>query len=198
MQELRDMHNWNINPQTLMRVSNQVWMYWKDLDGCYLGCNELMAKTLKLSSTKDIVNKFDFELGISDHEAEYYRQCDNQVIVAGIPMQFCDTATLSQKKIEFNVIKTPLYENKKLIGILGLSYYSPQNNSNQIIIDGIVLSPRESQILKELVRGKLTKEIANKLGISFRTVEDYLANIKRKLDVPSKSKLIEKVFDHIV
>ncbi len=192
------MHNWNINPQTLMRVSNQVWMYWKDSDGRYLGCNDLMAKSLQLSSAKDIVNKFDSELGITEIEAEYYRQCDKQVLEFGIPLQFCDTATLSQKKIEFNVIKSPLYENKKLIGILGLSYYSPQNNSNQIIIDGIVLSPRESQILKELVRGKLTKEIAHTLGISFRTVEDYLANIKRKLNVPSKSKLIEKVFDHII
>jgi DNA-binding CsgD family transcriptional regulator len=192
------MHNCNINPHSLLRISGNVWMYWKDLDGYYLGCNDLMAKCLKLPSAEKIVNKSDWDLGITANEAEFYRRSDKRVIQTKTPMQFYDTATLFGKKLEFNVIKTPLYENKRIIGIIGLSYYTPEKNSDLIMIDGIILSLRESQIVRELVRGRFIKQIASMLGLSPRTVEDYLGNIKKKLNVPSKNKLIEKVFDYVL
>lgn len=53
------------------------------------------------------------------------------------------------------------------------------------------LTIREKECLKHLVLGKSAREIAEILGLSKRTVEFYLANIKSKLYVNSKSKLIE-------
>lgn len=57
------------------------------------------------------------------------------------------------------------------------------------------LTPREIQCVGYLVRGKSAREISKLLGLSKRTVEFYLANIKSKLGVSTKSELIEKMFN---
>lgn len=190
------MQNWNINPHSLLNIKGNVWLYWKDMHGRYMGCNDLMATSLNLSSNRDIIDKTDFDLNVAPNEIDFYRSCDERVLEKGIPLQFNDSATLLNKKIEFNVIKSPLYENKKPVGIIGLSYYVVKSDGDIITVDDVALSLRESQIVRELIRGKYAKEIAQCLGLSTRTVEAHLANIKRKLNVSSKCKLIDKVFDY--
>lgn len=56
-------------------------------------------------------------------------------------------------------------------------------------------SHRQLQCAKLLIRGKTTREIANVLGLSARTVESYINNIKLKLNVDTKSEVIEKLLD---
>lgn len=59
-------------------------------------------------------------------------------------------------------------------------------------IDSAYLSKREMECLELTVKGKTAKQIAKLLKISSRTVEEYLANVKTKMGVSSKSELIEK------
>jgi DNA-binding NarL/FixJ family response regulator len=54
------------------------------------------------------------------------------------------------------------------------------------------LSPRELQVLQELSRGYLYKEIAEGLSISFETVREYTRNIYRKLQVRSRTEAVAK------
>lgn len=54
-----------------------------------------------------------------------------------------------------------------------------------------VLSQREIEILKEIVKGKSNKEIGDQFFISDRTVDTHRTNIKRKLKLNSLSQLIE-------
>jgi DNA-binding NarL/FixJ family response regulator len=54
-----------------------------------------------------------------------------------------------------------------------------------------ILSQREIEILKEIVKGKSNKEIADQLFISDRTVDTHRTNIKRKLKINTLSQLIE-------
>lgn len=49
------------------------------------------------------------------------------------------------------------------------------------------LSARESEVLRELVRGARSHQIANTLGISERTVKTHLSSIYQKLGVESRS-----------
>jgi DNA-binding CsgD family transcriptional regulator len=49
------------------------------------------------------------------------------------------------------------------------------------------LSTRETEVLRELVSGARNSDIANKLGISERTVKAHLATIYQKLGVESRS-----------
>lgn len=56
-----------------------------------------------------------------------------------------------------------------------------------------VLSPRERQVLDELVRGLLYKEIADALGISMGTLHTYIRRIYEKLHVHSRAQAVARV-----
>jgi DNA-binding CsgD family transcriptional regulator len=53
--------------------------------------------------------------------------------------------------------------------------------------DSADLTPRETDVLKALVSGARSSQIATQLGISERTVKAHLANIYQKLGVDSRS-----------
>jgi PAS domain S-box-containing protein len=55
------------------------------------------------------------------------------------------------------------------------------------------LSPREREILGELVAGLRVPAIASKLFISPHTVRNHLKSMYRKLDVPDQAALIERI-----
>lgn len=43
------------------------------------------------------------------------------------------------------------------------------------------LSPRQTEVMREVCRGKIGKEIANEMGVSRRTVESHIQLAKRAL-----------------
>jgi DNA-binding NarL/FixJ family response regulator len=53
------------------------------------------------------------------------------------------------------------------------------------------LSVREKQVLKLIAEGKVSKEIADTLSISVRTVDHHRANISHKLNVKSPVELLK-------
>ena len=54
------------------------------------------------------------------------------------------------------------------------------------------LTPRERQILEQLAKGSLYKEIAWDLGIGFETVRSHIDNIYKKLHVRSRPEAVVK------
>ena len=57
------------------------------------------------------------------------------------------------------------------------------------------LTPRESQILDMLAHGKVPKEVAEELGLSYATVRDYLKAVYAKLHVRSRTEAVIKYLD---
>lgn len=57
---------------------------------------------------------------------------------------------------------------------------------------GFDLNARESLCLYHLLRGKTTREIAEAMTLSTRTIEDYVVSIKYKLGCDKKAHIIEK------
>ncbi len=55
-----------------------------------------------------------------------------------------------------------------------------------------LLTPRESEVMRWLARGKLNKEIAEELGISFSAVHKHQYNIFRKLHVDNRTEAAVK------
>ena len=54
-------------------------------------------------------------------------------------------------------------------------------------LDSAELTPRETEVLRALVSGARSSQIASQLGITERTVKAHLANIYQKLGVESRS-----------
>jgi DNA-binding CsgD family transcriptional regulator len=63
--------------------------------------------------------------------------------------------------------------------------------ANYTFNSGIHLSRRELQCLQLSILGKSARKAGIVLGLSQRTVEGYLNNVKKKLAVKSKSEMIE-------
>lgn len=78
--------------------------------------------------------------------------------------------------------------NKKCASVKSAIYIISDNNNQT----SLVLTQRQEECLFLLIRGKTTKQIANILNLSSRTVEDHIEKMKHELDCHSKSQLIEK------
>ena len=55
------------------------------------------------------------------------------------------------------------------------------------------LTRREREVLKHVVNGQISTEIADKLGISYKTIEAHRANINRKMNAKNVAQLISLV-----
>ncbi|PZT70683.1 hypothetical protein DN402_32705 [Streptomyces sp. SW4] len=49
------------------------------------------------------------------------------------------------------------------------------------------LSPRETEVLAELTRGRTNREIAGRLGVGVRTVATHVEHLLAKLGVPNRA-----------
>jgi len=201
------MNNLNIDPEMLLRVPGNPWIFWKDLQGTILGCNDIMAEALNLSSRYEIVGKNDFQLPFSSNESIHYRECDNLVLNSRSTKQFYDDVTIQDKKYKFIALKSPLLtQDDKLVGLFGISFridtadklaLLSQPALNKFIchsVKDVHLTERETALLQLLVRGKTAKEIAAVLHLSQRTIENYMASLKHKFNVTTKSELIDLIF----
>lgn len=59
------------------------------------------------------------------------------------------------------------------------------------------LSDRELQVFRLLGAGKGTRDIAEALGLSFKTIETYRENIKHKLSLPDASALVHRATEWV-
>lgn len=98
---------------------------------------------------------------------------------------------LLTRKIEFNVE----VEDQKAIA---LEKFRTQISPRTLILEDdlkkIKFSPRETQCLFSMLEGKSMNKIAEELGVSQRTVESYLENMKLKTGCITKSKLLADFF----
>lgn len=57
-------------------------------------------------------------------------------------------------------------------------------------MDKFILTKRENEVFTLLVSGKTTKEIAEDLGISEKTVRNHISNTMQKLGVKGRSQAV--------
>ena len=58
--------------------------------------------------------------------------------------------------------------------------------------DRVVLNSREREILELVINGQSAKAIANKMGLSPRTVERHIENCRHKLGARNSAQLVAK------
>jgi PAS domain S-box-containing protein len=98
-------------------------VFWKDVQGKYIGANNLFLQDAKIDSKEEIIGKTDFELPWAKFEAQDYVDDDNYVKETKKPkLNIIETQTTPDGKfIHLNTSKVPLFDkDKNIIGVLGL------------------------------------------------------------------------------
>ena len=67
---------------------------------------------------------------------------------------------------------------------------NPLISHQEIENSNVTITPREQEILNYLAQGKTSKEIADILGISIRTVQNHRSNIMQKLGIKTAAGLV--------
>lgn len=97
-------------------------VFWKDLQGEYMGCNPSFAKVAGLSDTSEVIGKTDFDLPWSHEEAEVIRADDREMLEKDVSRKITGTLpTADGSSIWIEIKKIPLRDKTgKLFGVLGV------------------------------------------------------------------------------
>ena len=98
------------------------YIFWKDKESVYLGCNQNFATAAGLSNPNEIIGKTDYDLPWSKEDADFYRAVDQRVMQRNIPeVNFEEPQTMSDGLTKWlRTSKIPLKNTDgKVIGILG-------------------------------------------------------------------------------
>ncbi len=103
---------------------------------------------------------------------------------------------------------TKFCQSNEVIPAIKKAYNTKKSFSSDIIDEGILnrlneyendfyekLTDREIQIIKMICKGEKTRQIADKLCISIRTVETHRKNIMHKLEVSNTAELVKKALE---
>lgn len=101
-----------------------IFIFWKDINSVYLGCNENFAKLIGFSSAEEIIGKTDIDIGwLPDGDtAEFFRQGDKETMAGNYVINQKEWLSLPNGKKIFTLAnKSPLYDDEgNLLGVLGV------------------------------------------------------------------------------
>lgn len=118
-----------------------------------------------------------------------------QILVAGVayPISIEEMIGEAQKNVSDTIDIIVIQFSKLLLKNINLQEkFEPKKTYDELSH----LSNRQMQILYYILLGKSSKEIGKVLNLSFRTVENYTQNIKKKLHCDSKSEIITKAIEN--
>jgi DNA-binding NarL/FixJ family response regulator len=87
------------------------------------------------------------------------------------------------------------YVDPSLAGALFIEPTRTASGATTSAAAAAVLTPREAEVLRLVVRGHLNKEIAATLGVGVKTVETHKANAMAKLGLTSRAALVRFALD---
>lgn len=110
-------------------------IYWKDLNGRYLGCNSYMLKMSGLPNRESIIGKHDSELPWKSIAAQIC-EADQKVILEKASFELEEAPTIvSGETVVFLTTKTPLYNGSDVIGLIGVSQdITKRKNATEIAL----------------------------------------------------------------
>ncbi len=111
-------------PLEIILVNTPQFIFWKNRESIYFGCNENFAIMAGLKSPKDIIGKSDYDLPwAAKNFSEIYREEDKHILQTGQPVDQKEVLlkTAQNNDIIVLVSKKALFDEQgKIIGILGI------------------------------------------------------------------------------
>lgn len=163
-------------------------VYWKDLEGHYLGCNKFVATMAGFDSTNDIIGKTDYDLCWKEF-ADEWRLLDKQVIKENKTIVREEKAKLANGNIITELTyKTPLKnEHGEIIGIIGTSLDITDRKEMEAAL-------HKSQIAAEAAnqaKSEFLRNMEHQLRTPFSGVYSMVEVLAENEQAPDKKELLE-------
>jgi DNA-binding CsgD family transcriptional regulator len=169
--------------------------YEVDARGTFLSSNLAQAQNWGVSSVQDMIgmNVQDFPW-LPPYMLSAIITNNRSIIASESSRTFVEPGKLKNGHRFVSLsYKTPLQcmYTKKTIGITGHSFIIECKYTKTDIATSCILTPQQIQCIICLIKGMTTKQIATTLGLSHRTVEHYLSDVKERLQCYNRMQLIE-------
>jgi two-component system aerobic respiration control sensor histidine kinase ArcB len=99
------------------------YIFWKNIEGYYLGCNEAFAHSLNYKSSKEVIGKTDYDFPVKKEDSDAYRKDDKEVMASKKPkLNIEEPQTLSNGETRILLTsKVPLIdEENNVYGVLAI------------------------------------------------------------------------------
>lgn len=139
-------------------------VYWKDIRGCYLGCNEAQAKAFQLDSPEAVINTTDYDY-FSKADADKIFQNDQKVIASKQLQTIEETGTFpgQEKKATYLSKKIPLKnQQNEVIGILGVSFDITDRKQAEVQIKNAKEKAEQANQLNSHFLAHLVEEVTGR------------------------------------
>ena len=108
----------------LKNIANSLpqYIFWKDANSVYLGCNENFASLVQLKSPEEIIGKTDYDLQwqSTGHTAETFRQGDKETMLGKPITNREEVLSLPNGNTLITLVsKKPIIDNNKVVGVVG-------------------------------------------------------------------------------
>ncbi len=168
------------------------FIFWKDCNSVFLGCNENFAHVAGLKNASEIVGKTDYDMAWRKEEADFFIEADKKVINTGIAQYHIIESQLQAdgKQAWLDTNKTPMYDNTgKIIGILGTFEDITERRQaeiklrdNELFLQGVLDNFPGIVFWKDLQLNYLGSNHANAIGAGFNNSTEMIG--KSDFDMP--------------
>jgi two-component system aerobic respiration control sensor histidine kinase ArcB len=164
-------------------------VYWKNVDGVILGCNQQQAISIGFNSPKEVVGKTDFDFPGQEEFAATWVKNDQEIIRTGVAKVVEESTLIDGREVIVLSYKAPLKdENSKIIGILGISLDISEHKKIQ---QKLISARDQAEVALDNIIARLPGHVywQNKKNI-FLGCNDFQAKsagLKSRYDIVGKS-----------
>ena len=135
--------------------------------------------------------------------AQHFRRDDEKALRANGPVQSVDTVPNPDgSKVRWMVVKFPVPDSTGALGVAGIGFdiatrehkFDGTGRLPEFPLDR--LSARERQVLRLIVDGRTSAEVAGTLGLSPKSVDTYRSRLMAKLDIEDLPGLVKFALRH--
>lgn len=160
------------------------YIYWKNTESEYLGCNKNLAEVSELKNTSDIIGKTDHDFTWGKEQSDSFREDDQEVMKTGkakITEHELPITNQNDQPMFVRTEKIPLYNKKnEVVGILGVALDITDRKNIE----------RDLELaLEKIKRTKDSK--AEFLSIVMHEVINPISNISMLIEYIKKSEIIK-------
>ena len=161
------------------------FIFWKDNNSIYLGCNQNFAKISGLETAENIIGKTDYDIPFKQQKADFLRECDARI--------------MKNNKAEYHIITQQIQPDGKIAWLNTNKIPLHDGNGNVVGILGTVEDITDRVLREEALRQSesLAREQANQLTNTLKELQHTQSQLIQTEKMSSLGQLVAGVAHEI-